>query len=379
MKFLCISLLMCILFAYGLTLQAAEDTRDLHHIPFHFFVYEKPCLMSPVVAAFNPQYVVVLERAYDGWGLISTSDGPGWAFLPGDRFFVPRRLGLHSYVGEEAYTTLISPQIVTVLDSQESWRLIGTWLGPKWINLNFRPSTAGLDAYLRRFGNNIAVFYMDIETGFTYMYNPDVVFFSASVNKIQHALYLFTLAERGLLDLNRIHTYRASDYWGGTGRIRTRYAFGRQFTTRELLYYSIRYSDNIAFRMLVRNYGLDGYLEFVREIGANEYLVRNITGANVTARDAGLWMRAVHEHLVSGVAYSDIFQADLMNTNLTLIHADYLIANKYGWATHSFHDMAIVYADSPYILVILSNMDHGAFGTFASISRRIEAFHRTYF
>jgi len=360
-----------------------EDLQDFHHIPIMFFVHEEPCFMSPIVAEFNAQYVEVLERADGGWGTVSVSDDvTGWAYLPGNRVFVPYTTGLYEYVGGTSSLGTISPQVVDILDAQGSWRLLDTFAGKMWVDLAFRPPTDELDAFLRPFGTSVAVFYMNIETGFTYMFNPDITYFTASLNKIKHALYLFTLAERGQLDLNRVHTYNPGDYREGTGRIRTRYSFGTQFTTRELLYYSIRFSDNVAFRMLFRQYGLSGFLEFAREIGANESLIGNLTGANVTARDSGLWMLAVHNYLESGGSYTELFRSDLLNTNMTLVQANHPVASKYGWARPSFHEMAIVYADSPYILVILSTLYQGPVGgsnTFANISRRFEQFHRTYF
>ena len=246
-------------------------------------------------------------------------------------------------------------------------------------SINSAPCTAELDEYLQNYGNSVAVFYMDIQSGFTYMFNPDRVFFSASINKAKHALYLYHLAEQGLLNMSRVHTYTEYDHWEGTGRIQDM-EFGSTFTTRELLRRSIRDSDNIAFRMLIRSYGLRGYMDFVREIGADESLIRNITGSNSTARDAGLWAYAIYQYLISDGAYAQTFKTDLLNT-LTIIRADYPIASKYGWATNAFHDMGIVFADSPYILVILSDMyqNNGAFAPFSRISRKVEEFHRRYF
>jgi len=61
---------------------------------------------------------------------------------------------------------------------------------------------------------------------------------------------------------------------------------------------------------------------------------------------------------------------------------NYDVALKYGWMDTHFHDMAIVYAPSPYILIILSDMgeDPGAgFGRFAAIGRLFEAFNDRYF
>ena len=228
------------------------------------------------------------------------------------------------------------------------------------------------------YGNSFSLFYMDIASGFTFMHNADAVYSAASVNKIQHALYLYVLAERGDVDMERVHTFRESDRRSGTGTIQNM-AYGAMFTTRDLLRHSIRTSDNTAFQMLVREYGLPGYLDFVREIGANEELVRNIRHSHITARDAGIWALELYNYLESMGTYSQGFRTDLMNTSMQIIQASYPIANKYGWYNSFFHDFAIVFADSPYILVILSDRPEASFGIFRAISMAVQDFHHSYF
>ena len=347
-------------------------------MPQRFYAFESPDFNSPIITSFPPGYVLVLEHIRGTWGRINTVFGDVWIPLDPSGFFVPRTTGLHEYIGAEFYGFTLSQGYVNVLDIRGNWLLASTASGNKWINVFFQPSQSRLENAIGRHGSSVAVFYMDIESGFTFMHNADAVFSSASVNKVQHALYVYYLAERGLTDLSRMHTFTAADYRGGTGRIRHG-AVGRTFSSRDLLRYSIRYSDNVAFRMLVRDYGLRGYMDFVRGIGADESLVRNITGSNITARDAGVWGLAIYEYLISGGQYSDMFRSDMINTNMTLVRADYPIASKYGWWERMFHELAIVFAPSPYILVILTDREEASAGLFVSISREIELFHRQYF
>jgi len=92
-----------------------------------------------------------------------------------------------------------------------------------------------------------------------------------------------------------------------------------------------------------------------------------------------VWGLAIFEYLTSGGEFSDILRTDMINTNMTLISADYSIASKYGWWNRMFHELAIVFAPSPYILVILSDREEASFGMFNTISRDIANFHRLYF
>jgi len=292
---------------------------------------------------------------------------------------IEHRSGLFENPGDLTPVCHIDPQVITIIEQQENWALINTWLGQLWVNLDFSPSTEELDNLISRHGSNLALLFQNLETGFVYTYNPDLVLFGASLNKINHALYVYTLAERGYISMDTIHTFTEADRRGGTGRIQNM-AVGTRFTTRELLQHSIIHSCNVAYRMLIRHTtnAEFSYHDFVQELGANTYFIGNISSQNTNVHDKALWMNAVHSYIWSEGTYSHHFREDLLATT-GFIQADYPMARKYGWATASFHDAAIVYADSPYILIILSNFDDGAAGTFRNISLEIQEFNRTWF
>jgi len=296
---------------------------------------------------------------------------------------------------------------IEILEYSGNWARVNSRLGQGWVNLVHTPAMCLLDDFFAPKGRNVAVFYKNLDTGFTYVYNPDRVFFAASLAKSNHALYAYALAELGLLDMRQVHTYTFQDSWGGTGILRFM-PFGREFTTRELLGFSIRESDNAAFRMLVRllEDKVPTYHEFVRQIGADARVIRDVFAQNTHARDAGLWMYAIFNYIESDSRFGHYLKADMLNTAPTshpyftrwegsygfsrpgvrggtvdtrMLRANYPIARKYGWAGNSFHDAGIVYAPSPYILVILSNMERGAHDLFAEISWFMQDFNHRFF
>jgi hypothetical protein len=142
------------------------------------------------------------------------------------------------------------------------------------------------------------------------------------------------------------------------------------------------------------------YHAFVSEIGADMRMIRDILAQNTHARDAGLWMYEIFNYIESDSRYGRYLMYDLLNTaqtshpyftrweyshgvggivNVSMIQSDYPLARKYGWASNSFHDAGIIYAPSPYILVILSNMERGAHALFEEISWFVQDFnHRTF-
>jgi beta-lactamase class A len=294
----------------------------------------------------------------------------------------------------------LTPQDIFIAEQGENnW--IKTETG--WVNLRHTPAVNSLEEFFSPMGRNISVMYKNLDTGFTYIHNPDRVLFGASISKLTHALYVYTLAERGVIDIYEKHTYTSRNEWGGTGVLRfPPYHFGMEFTTRELLGYSIRESDNAAFRMLVQMTAnvTPSYRDFVTEIGADTRMIRDIYAQNTHAKDTGLFMHEIFKYIEGENLFSHYLKFDLLNTaqtshphftrwegsngvggiiDISMIKSDYPLARKYGWAGGAFHDAGIIYAPSPYMLIILSNMERGAHDIFEDISWFIQSFnHRTF-
>jgi len=372
-----------------LTVQATSECDGLFipqqlinkQISWTFTAFDAPDFRAEPLSRFAPQQIRVMELRPNGWALIETVYGEGWVYTHADRRFINRVTGIFYEPGDMNYTHLLAPQVVRVLYEYGYWLKIDTWLGPKWINLNFTPPTDELDRLMRRFGNSVSVHFENLDTGFIYQHNAERVYFSASAIKAPYALYVYLRAERGKADLSRVHTYTQANRWGGSGRIQ-HMPFGSTFTELELLYLALSISDNVAFRMLVhRIYGFEGYREFVASLGANPNHVRNVTSASLTANDAGIMARAMHEYIESGGTYSEHFQNALFANRYPFITSDHRLASKSGWDVGAYHDIAIVYAPSPYVLVIMSEFVGNATDrrVFHEISMAIQHFNDRYF
>ena len=362
-----------------------QDTAMRRNIPWMFNIYAEPSFHAQRITSFMPQDVTVLEERDDGWALIETADGAAWAHLYNNMRLLDRVMGLFEQVysdGETAdYVDLIPPQLVNVLYQDGNWIQVDTWLGPKWINLDFTPSTAELDTFMAQFRGTISVFYENFETGFVYMYNPDRVFFGASAIKAPYALWVYLQAEAGHTDLNSLHTFTSGDMWGGSGSIQ-RMPVGSQFIQSELLGLALTISDNIAFRMLVRRiHGVEGFRNWVEAVGGNPAHVHNVTYSHMTAHDTGIFVREMHNYIESGGRYSEEFQRHLLNNRYPFIVSDHTVASKSGWAVGGLHDIAIVYSPSPYGLVIMSALDGNATDkrNYRAISMKFQEFNDRYF
>jgi len=388
-------LTLILLSAFGLILLlivqvGALDERTpptYRHMRGDFITYSEPDFFADDINAHSSRMVQVLEERTDGWMHISFGDTRGWVYMLAQPHHIDRPLGLFHSMHDEIHAKLAQPGEVQVLMQDDNWLLVSTPDGPMWLDQHFWPSRQTLDDFFNGLPFDVSIYYKNLDTGFIYSHRGDLIYNSASLNKTPHALYVYYLAESGLVDLSEIHTFTPANYRGGTGVIR-HMPFYTEFTTSELLIHSVRDSDNVAYFMLLNifaDYWLS-YIEFYRSIGGNAGLFGEYAGRLnlMTAEDAGLIMYRIHQFIEGGgdSPYAAEFKNSLLNSDVPIIIADYPVAQKYGRWDGNFHDKAIVYAPSPYILVIMSTLDRdgqGGFEEFAEISRFIQDFNRRYF
>jgi len=330
--------------------------RDLRYISWQFITYSNPDFMAEVTGNFASQYVEVLYEQ-DGWALIHTHDGDSWTYIADNKMFINRIMGVFDGANGDMVDRLY-PQVVRVAERYENWLEIYTAYGYVWIDLDFQPPIHVLEDFMQEFGNTVSVFYENLESGFIFRHNADRVYFGASATKAQFGLYIYLKTERGEASMDDVHTFISADYWGGSGFIRHRYGVGQTFTQRQLLHLMITPSDNIATRILRRVHTLHGFTAFMESIGANPALVHNLTFSELTANEAGIFLRAAYDYINSGGRYSHEFRDNLLANRYAFIVSDYPVASKSGWSGGyggAWHDQAIIFAPSPYSLALLSS------------------------
>lgn len=229
----------------------------------------------------------------------------------------------------------------------------------------------------------VSVWFENIETGFSVTYNEDYVYFSASVTKAPLALHVYTLAQQGFVNLDTKLTLTYSDLRGGSGILRHYYNVSDKFTIRRLLGLNLYESDNVATAMLFRYFG-GTYRQFLASIGANHTMAHsNLTNSGLSATEAAIFARSIHSFIEEQDTYSEELRRNLLNNRFPFITSSYPVASKTGWTYPlALHDMAIVYAPSPYILVILTNNRHRLytdFHEFNKISYLFEMFNNRWF
>ena len=229
-----------------------------------------------------------------------------------------------------------------------------------------------INSVIKSCGPGVSVFYKDLNSGYTYTYNSEQKYFIASLIKAPYCMYIYDLASQGKCDLNKRYTYAGRHKAGGTGKIQYM-SIGTSFTLEELIGYAIKYSDNVAMNMLKENFPIEGYRAYAKSLGLKHPEdIKYGTNGNITATDAGIYIESIN-NFINNNTYGSKLRTLMLSTSNPMITSSYPVVRKYGWATASFHDMAIVEAPYPYLLSICTNHD-GDYSTFKKISQIIEKY-----
>jgi beta-lactamase class A len=231
-------------------------------------------------------------------------------------------------------------------------------------------------------GAEVAVAYIDLQTGDTLFLNADTAFHAASTMKVPVMIELFRSARAGrlamgqgimlvnqfasIVDGSRYSLDPAAD--GDTTLYRR---LGRRVPVDTLLRLMITRSSNLATNTLVALIGAPEVTNAMRELGAERIQVlRGVEdgkafdrGLNntTTARDLAVILRAVEEGRGTTPAERqqmiDILLAQEFNQKIPAgVPRGTRVAHKTGEITSHSHDAAIVYPVNrkPYILVVLT-------------------------
>ena len=105
-------------------------------------------------------------------------------------------------------------------------------------------------------------------------------------------------------------------------------------------------------------YGRENMLNFWKEKGTTAIFTQNNNWGILNAHDSTIYMEELYRFYMKDDVYGEAVMKNFTNAIPKFIKGknDYLVANKSGWSGTVLHDVAIIFADNPYIVVALSNM-----------------------
>ncbi len=240
--------------------------------------------------------------------------------------------------------------------------------------------------------NIVAYGYYDLTTGDTVTYNADGVYYSASLIK---APYIYSVLleisefektktpdEEGKItylpgeekyNLDEVWTYdSATMYEEGSGEIQNM-PDGTQMTWRELFAYVLLHSDNVAWNQIMERFGFTTFYRLVGELGIQG---TSYDFMDLSVNDCLKFLRKIYEFFESDSPYGAFMKENMSKSRhrelICALYPDGVAAHKYGWDVDAFHDMAIICEDTPYLIVIMTDLHDGTEQDTAYINSIVE-------
>jgi len=204
--------------------------------------------------------------------------------------------------------------------------------------------------------NGLYAFYViDLQNNFSFGKNYNEEMQAASLMKLPVMAAFYIQKEEGIIDEDTIYTLKESDKRTGAGSLASKPA-GTKISYRELIELMCKQSDNTAFYIIRNLVGDDKINEAINQIGMVSTSLEDFT---TTPADIGIYF----EKLYSGEIIAKDDKDEMLNFLTDTIYEDWIaagipgvrVAHKYGREVHCVNDAGIVYADKPFVLVIMSD------------------------
>jgi beta-lactamase class A len=208
-----------------------------------------------------------------------------------------------------------------------------------------------IDGLKGRYG----VYVQDLTTGESYGVNSGEIFPAASLNKLPVLLTLYQEAEAGRLSLETKYSLKQEDKRGGAGSLQYKPA-GTVYTYRKMAELMGRESDNTAFYVFSRLLGGDKIQKTINDLGMRRTSFKDF---ETSPEDLGIFF----SKLYNGGLLTKTNQEELFSflTNSwwedripTGVPKGIKVVHKVGTEIGVVADAGVVFAQKPFVLVILS-------------------------
>ena len=234
------------------------------------------------------------------------------------------------------------------------------------------------DSYLKKY--SLSVGYEDTTYGFSYTYNEDKVYYAASTIKMVDAMYIYTKASAGEINLDDVVTYDAKNILGDSKEM-SKYKVGDKVSLRNLVKYAVMVSDNTAHDMLLNYIGFNNLKKYGQSLGATYTLVGGDDFGEMSVADALIYLENLYEYLNSEDQLSQELKSYFINSDQNDLKMDGIDAvQKYGEYDDYYHTNGIVYAKNPYLISILTlEGDNDFEAVIRDVNAKIYELHLTFY
>ncbi|MBR5370820.1 MAG: serine hydrolase [Oscillospiraceae bacterium] len=218
-------------------------------------------------------------------------------------------------------------------------------------------SIPAMNELVKKYSKSCAVMLYSMDGTELYSYRPDVLISGASLIKLPYCIYVCQQIEKGERSLTDTLKYTSKFYHGGSGIIRKN-GYNKTYTISQLIDYTLRYSDNVGYDMLVYLFGTKGFNDMVKSWGYSISISAYTRFPAVSANFMKTAMEKMQAHSADGNSWKTAWAA-LNGSSVSRVREQIgtkngEIAVKYGSISAQYHETCYIAGDTPYILVILS-------------------------
>lgn len=206
--------------------------------------------------------------------------------------------------------------------------------------------------------NNIGIYVKDLTTETEAGVDQDKIFYSASIAKLPILYYVQEQLNAGQVSLNTSVKYTAESISfngaykvSGSGSL-AKTPDNKDYTIEELINKTAKESDNVASNLLsyyIANKFDDDFYQVTTAVTGSRW---DMVSRETSARVAGKMMEALYEQ--NGYVIESLLSTQFDNQRISK-DIPVPVAHKIGDADDVKHDVAIVYAESPFVLSIFTD------------------------
>lgn len=213
-----------------------------------------------------------------------------------------------------------------------------------------------LETFLKEKGGDVSIYVETVDKQHVYEHQGDKVNRTASSIKLPFIAYVMTLIDQGKLNENTPLTFTENYRMDGTGIIQFEPA-GKQYTIKELSELVIRYSDNVAYIMLLNHVGESAFIQFLSELDSQSPNNRVFSSARILSKAMAFVNQEKDKNKQMALLYGWL-QDSIFDDGVAVGLPGVDVAHKTGWMPmySVSNDISLIKDDKrPYYLTIMTN------------------------
>lgn len=217
-----------------------------------------------------------------------------------------------------------------------------------------------MDKMIAGYPYECAVLLESPDKGCLYSCNSEKLMPGASTVKLPYVYYCCLEIEKGNHSLDEMIAYQPKHRTGGAGLIKKN-AYGTKWSIRTLLDYSVRYSDNVAYYMLISVFGKDGFNKMTESWGYGISL-KGTNYPNLSSEFLACSMLRFYEKASASdnecwqTVLAGLLESEGSRVRKEINYCD--VSVKYGMTRGYYNEVCFIDSPSPYVLVIMSKTNN---------------------